>query len=278
MKQIKILVSLLLVCSMLVPMSSFALFDEMDDVCVWYSTPTLDGVIDKADGWSDPVVLDNSTLAMVSHNKQNAIDMNGKAYMAYDDGYVYFAAEINEFGENMNFDTLICPSDLSEPVDGGNFGFDGDAFGVTLDVLGMLTADSANHEKTAPYYSVGFDLDGNAKVYHSNGTADEILDSEYASAAVTFTESGWNVEACVSLGVVVADICASVGMDVEEFDYYSLLYGNVDSKMSFVYKSNRIDLEAEDVITYAEYATVADTALDGTPGYMLFGTPVKSLG
>ncbi|MBQ4601312.1 MAG: hypothetical protein IJB24_00495, partial [Clostridia bacterium] len=85
MKQIKIVLSLLLVFSMLIPMSSFALFDDMDDVCVWYSTPTLDGVIDKKDGWSDPVVLNNDTLAVVSHNKQNPIDMNANAYMAYDD-------------------------------------------------------------------------------------------------------------------------------------------------------------------------------------------------
>ncbi|MBR6514316.1 MAG: S-layer homology domain-containing protein [Clostridia bacterium] len=278
MKQIKIIVSLLLVCCMLLPVSSFALFDEMDDICVWQATPTLDGVINKDDGWSDAVELSNDTLAIVSHNKQNAIDMKGNAYMAYDECYLYFAGEISEFGENMSFDTLICPSDLSEPVDGGNFGFDGDAFGITIDVLGILTADSKNYEKIAPYYSVGFDLDGNAKVYHANGTANEIIDSEYASATVAFTESGWNVEACVSLDVVVADICANAGIAIEDFDFYSLLYGNIDSKMSFVYKSNRVDLEAEEVITYAEYATVADTALDGTPGYMLFGTPVKSLG
>ncbi|MBQ4601579.1 MAG: S-layer homology domain-containing protein, partial [Clostridia bacterium] len=30
--------------------------------------------------------------------------------------------------------------------------------------------------------------------------------------------------------------------------------------------------------TYAEYASVADTALDGMPGYMLYGSPVKSFG
>ena len=278
MNKIKIVISVLLVLCMLVPLSSFALFDEMDDVCVWYSTPSLDGVINKEDGWSDPVVLNNETLAVVSHNKQNPIDMNAKAYMAYDDGYIYFAAEVVEFGENMDFDTLICPSDLSEPVDGGDFGFDGDVFAITIDVLNLLTADPANHEKNAPFYGVGFDLDGNAAVYHSNGKADEILGSDVASASVTFTESGWNVEARVSLDVLIADICAAVGMNVEDFDREALLYGNVDSKMSFAYKSNRIDLEAEEVITYAEYASVADTALDGTPGYMLFGTPVKTLG
>lgn len=278
MKQIKFVISLLLVVAMLLPVSSYALFDEMDDVCVWYSTPTLDGVINKEDGWSDPVVLNNDTLAIISHNKQNAIDMNAKAYMAYDSGYVYFAAEITEFGENMDFDTLICPSDLSEPVDGGDFGFDGDVFGITVDVLNMLTSDSANYEENAPFYTVGFDLEGNTAVYHSNGTADEILASDLASAAITFTESGWNVEARVSLDVVIGDICAKTGTSIDDFDRDALLYGNVDSKMSFVYKSNRIDLEAEEVITYAEYASVADTALDGTPGSMLFGSPVKTLG
>ena len=278
MKQIKIVLSLLLVFSMLIPMSSFALFDDMDDVCVWYSTPTLDGVIDKKDGWSDPVVLNNDTLAVVSHNKQNPIDMNANAYMAYDDSNLYFAAEITEFGENMDFDTLVCPSVLDKAYDGGNFGFDGDVFALTLDVLNMLTNDPANYEKNAPFYCVGFDLDGNASVYHSNGTADEILDAESAEAAVTFTDSGWVFEARVSLDTVVSDICANTGTDVESFDYFSLLFGNVDSKANFVYKSNRFDLEAEEVITYAEYASVADTALDGMPGYMLYGSPVKSFG
>ncbi|MBQ4561843.1 MAG: S-layer homology domain-containing protein [Clostridia bacterium] len=278
MKQIKIVLSLLLVFSMLLPMSSFALFDEMDDVCVWHSTPTLDGIVNKEDGWSDPVVLDNDTLAIVSHNKQNLIDMNAKAYMAYDDSNLYFAAEITEFGENMDFDTLVCPSVLDKAYDGGNFGFDGDVFALTLDVLNMLTNDPANYEKNAPFYCVGFDLDGNASVYHSNGTADEILDAESAEAAVTFTDSGWVFEARVSLDTIVADICANTDTDVENFDYFSLLYGNVDSKANFVYKSNRFDLEAEEVITYAEYASVADTALDGMPGYMLYGSPVKSFG
>ena len=50
-------------------MSSFALFDEIDDVCVFLSTPTLDGVIEKADGWSDPVVLNNDTIVTVSHSE-----------------------------------------------------------------------------------------------------------------------------------------------------------------------------------------------------------------
>lgn len=278
MKQIKFIISLLLVVAMLLPLSSFALFDEMDDVCVWYSTPVLDGVIDKNDGWSDPVVLNNDTLANISTNKQNAIDMNANAYMAYDEANLYFAAEITEFGEDMTIDNLLCPSDLTEAVDGGDYGFDGDVFALTIDVLNMLSCDPANYEKNAPFYCVGFDLDGNAAVYHSNGTADEILAPEAAEAAMTRTENGWIFEARVSFETVVSDICANTGTDVNEFDYYSLIYGNVDSKANFVYKSNRFDLEAEDVITYAEYASVADTALDGYPGYMLYGTPVKSFG
>ena len=278
MKQIKIIVSLLIVLSMLVPMSSFALYDEMYDVCVWQSTPTLDGTIDNADGWSDPTVLDNSTLAVISHNKQNAIDMNAKSYLAYDENYLYFAAEIVEFGENMTIDNLLCPSDLTEAIDGGDYGFDGDVFGITIDVLNLLTSDPANYEKNAPFYCVGFDLDGNGGVYHSNGTANELLTSDNANAVVKFTENGWNFEARVALTTVVDDICAAAGVKNEDFSWYDLMFGNVDSKMSFVYKSNRFDLEAEEVITYAEYASVADTALDGMPGYMLFGTPVKTFG
>ncbi len=278
MKQIKIILSLLLAFSMLVPMSSFALFDEMDDVCVWYSTPTLDGVINTEDGWSDPVVLNNDTLANIGTNKQNPIDMNAQAYMAYDDENLYFAAEIVEFGENMSVDNLLCPSELTEALDGGDYGFDGDVFALTIDLLGMLSSNPSNYDNNAPFYCVGFDLNGNAAIYHSNGTADEIIASDLADASVSFTDSGWNFEARVSLDIVVSDVCSKAGISVDEFDWSALKYGNVDSRANFVYKSNRFDLEAEEVITYAEYASVADTALDGMPGYMLYGSPIKSFG
>lgn len=279
MNKIKFIISLVLVFAMILPMSSFALFDEMDDVCVFLSTPTLDGVIEKADGWSDPVTLDNNTLVIVNHGKHNPIDMNAKAYMAYDNENLYFAAEITEFDEVVSIENLLCESDLTEPIDGGNFGFDGDVFGITLDTMGLMTANTSMHDDNAPFYCVAFDAEGNGALYHSNGAADEIVSPEFADVKVTFTENGWNFEASVSHSVILADLMAVHGEEVVNEEFISdYLFGNVDGKMSFVYKSNRIDHEAEEVITYAEYASVAESSLDGTPGSMTFGSPVKTLG
>lgn len=282
MNKFKFIVSLILVLSMLMPISSFALFDETDDVCIFLSTPTLDGVINKDDGWSDPVVLNNDTLAVISANKQNPIDASAMAYMAYDSENLYFAAEITEFDEVVSIENLLCESDLSEPIDGGDYGFDGDVFALTIDVMSLLTADRSNYDKKAPFYCVGFDSEGNGGVYRSNGAAEEILGSELATAKVSFTENGWVFEASVSHEVVLEDLFAVKGIDKNsaeaqklEYDYF---YGNIDSKANFVYKSNRIDHEAEEVITYAEYASVLETSLDGTPGRLLYGTPIKTFG
>ncbi len=279
MNKIKFIVSLVLVFAMIVPMSSFALFDEMDDVCVFFSTPTLDGVIDKSDGWSDPVTLDNDTLVIVSNNKHNPIDMNAKAYMAYDHENLYFAAEITEFDSIVALENLLCASDLSEPVDGGDYGFDGDVFGITLDTMGLMTADPSMHDSNAPFYCVGFDAEGNSALYRSNGASNEIVSPELADVKVTFTENGWNFEAAVSHIVIFEDLMAVHGEELINDEFVTnYLFGNADGKMSFVYKSNRIDHEAEEVITYAEYASVAESSLDGTPGAMTYGSPVKTLG
>lgn len=282
MNKIKAIVSLVLVFAMMLSMSSFALFDEIDDVCVFLSTPTLDGVMEKADGWSDPVVLDNETLVTVSHSKQNPIDMKANAYMAYDMDNLYFAAEVTEYDVEgiLTIDNLLCPSsDVTEAIDGGDYGFDGDVFGITLDAMSLLTADSSKHESKAPFYCVGFDADGNAALYRSNGKADEIVSSDYSDVKVTLTDTGWVFEAAISHEIILEDMCAVNGIESLDWDTeFAYLFGNVDGKANFVYKSNRFDHEAEEVITYAEYASVAETALDGMPGTMVFGTPVKTFG
>lgn len=279
MNKLKILVSFALALTMLAPISSYALFDDVNDVCVENSSPVIDAVIEKSDGWGDEVVLNNDTLAVISHNKQNPIDMSAKAYMAYDDTYFYFSADITEFGENMTIENLLCPSDITTVSDDSDFGFDGDVFGITMDIMSLLVANPSNYEENAPYYCVGFDNEGNGAVYHSNGSENAIITADKAQVAVAFTETGWRFEAAVAWDVIVADMCAKLG--VKEFTYEQwedLLYGNLDSKANFVYKSNRLDIEAEEVITYAEYASVAETALDGTPGYMLFGSAIKTFG
>ncbi len=279
MNKIKVIVSIILAIALLVPVSSLAFFDDIDEVCVEYSTPVLDGAFDKADGWSNAILLDNSTLAIISHNKQNAIDMNANAYMAYDDTNLYFGAEITEFGEGMSIDDLRCPSVLTEAVDGGNYGFDGDVFGITIDPMSKLSSDPERLEEYAPFYCVGFDEEGNGAVYHSNGTADEILSPDAAQVSVVLTEAGWNFEAAVSWDIVIADMCHKLGVDELTYDEYrGFFYGNLDGKANFVYKSNRFDLEAQEIITYAEYASVAESSIDGYPGNYLYGTPVKTFG
>ncbi|MBR4881046.1 MAG: hypothetical protein IKU19_03880, partial [Clostridia bacterium] len=149
---------LLIACMLVTSLSMFVNASphgiiENDPVAVPTATPTIDGAIDAADGWSEPAKMNYDTCGFFWQH--NPLSTEADIYFAYDETGLYYAADITEglpcfderTGEDMtgknNFvystgeDWIdVNPDDPTE-----HYGYDGDVFGLLVDPAeGMINA------------------------------------------------------------------------------------------------------------------------------------------
>ncbi len=282
MRILKVAISFIIVLAMLVPMSSFAYFDEMDVVCVNKGTPTIDGTINSDEGWSDAIAIDQDTAAVVYLN--DTLPINATAYLAFDEDFLYFSADITELITQpwYNRENLFSPSVLTddglvfETYDFNNtdFGFSGDVFSFAVDPLSVLT-NAEKYDQRAPMYNVAYDAEGNGAMFHSNCGEAGILNDTQAKVAVTLNDTGWVFEAAVSMDVVVEDIIANSGVSVDRND---ITTSYDDWKASFIYKASKFSTDAEEYSVSGVCSTVADYTHDLYPGQWTNGMDVKTFG
>ncbi|MBR5515274.1 MAG: S-layer homology domain-containing protein [Clostridia bacterium] len=314
MRNFKLLIAVVLTLTMLVPMASTAAqFGDYqvfpnDPIEAGYVEPVLDGVIGTDEGWSEPLniyaepinVLDptyrsEKTTAVNFASTSPDAGIDAKMYLGYDLEYFYFAAQIDKFGLESQY--LACPSNLDAEK-----GFNGDVFMLSLDLLSILSEDSANYSNVAPRYFVAYDSEGNGALYHDSSAENlyknsagkeslfadfdlkaNRLSDEEATVKVTKNDEGdWNFEARISFNVLINDIFDNAGIKATDDDflltYIDILLSNKDWKASVTYKYSGFDVEGVKYYTSAIYSTVNDSSLTGVPGQDTDGISVETYG
>ncbi len=293
----KKLSAILLTACMLV--TSFAMFvnagpygiTENDPVTVPTATPTVDGVIDAADGWSEPAKMDYDTCGFFWQH--NPMSSKADLYFAYDEEGLYYAADITEglecfddrTGEDMTGRNNFVYStgedwiDVSADDPTEHYGYDGDVFGLLVDPAeGMLNAGFSSDY--TPWYMIGLfeGEDGDvAKMYRQKINKGDITAEEGVEVAGAKSEAGWRFEAKIAWDIIIADIEAVTYGDVV-LTVDEIIGNGITSKVAGMYQDRFYDEEAGEVATWGRYVTAPTTQVDGTPGHMGSGDLVCSCG
>lgn len=234
---------------------------EIGQISLPEGTPTIDGVIDASEGWSEPKHFDKTNVEGAWGGQ--TVDLSGELYRAYDDEYFYVAADINipEY-------SLCEGKDWIEGNDEGDLpGWDGDVFILSLDPMQALLTEGFGTDPAA-WYCIGLFDGGVVRTYRTHINDGEITDEIPAKGNVT--ADGWMFEAAIPWETICRDV------DEVSFGYVSITpedivkEGNIIAA-SVIYYDRRFDPEAEQRITHSRYVTVATVFPDGTPGVM--GTP-----
>ncbi len=295
--KMKKLSAILLVACMLV--ASFAMtvvagphgIVENEPVTVLTADPVVDGVIDEADGWSEPAKLNYDTCGF--YWQHNPMSTEGDVYFAFGDDGLYFAADITEglpcFDERTDEDMTGKNSfvystgedwidvNADDPTD--HYAYDGDVFALLVDPLeGMINAGFSSDY--TPWYMVGLfeGEDGDvAKMYRQKINKGDITEVEGVEVAGTKTEAGWRFEAKIAWDIIIADIEAITYGDVV-LTAEEIMADGAITKVAAMYQDRFMDEEAGEVATWGRYITAPTTQPDGTPGHMGSGDLVQSCG
>ena len=264
---------------------------ENDPVSVPTATPTVDGVIDAGDGWSEPAKMDFDTCGFFW--QQNPMSSKADLYFAYDEEGLYYAADITEglecvheiTGEDMTGRNKFLYStgedwidvNADDPTD--HYGYDGDVFGLLVDPAeGMLNGGFSSDY--TPWYLVGLFEGENgdvAKMYRQKIYQGDITEEEGVEVAGTKTENGWRFEAKIAWDIIIADIEGITYGDVV-LTVDDIIANGASSKVAGMYQDRFYDEEAGEVATWGRYVTAPESQADGTPGHMGSGDLVCSCG
>lgn len=311
MRTTKFLVTLILTLALLLPMATInaAQFGKYqvfpnEPVEAGLASPVFDGEISKSEGWADSISVyaepidrndeafrSEKTTAVNFANTAHDIGIDANVYFAYDADYFYFSAKVDKFGIEDEF--LCATSDLDSED-----GFAGDVFTLSLDPLGLLTADTANYTKLAPRYYVAYDAEGNGALYH-DASSENVFKSgrdkmylefdlnagrvEESKVAVKAEGNGdWSFEAAIAWDVIIADMYANAGKELTEelaqSTYSDIMVSNKDWKAMATYRFCGFDIESGEYYTSAIFSTVDDASLTGVPGQNTDGMSIETFG
>lgn len=234
---------------------------EIGEISLPEGTPTIDGVIDSSEGWSESKYFDKTNTEGAWGGQ--TVDVCGDLYRAYDSEYLYIAANITipEY-------SLCEGEDWIEGNDLGDLpGWDGDVFILSLDPLKSLLTEGFGTDPAA-WYCIGLFDGGVVRTYRTHINDKEITDLVSAKGSVT--ADGWMFEAALPWEMICKDV-DELSFGYASFTPEDILKEDNIISASMIYYDRRFDPEAEQRITHSRYVTVATVFPDGTPGVV--GTP-----
>ncbi|MBQ4560911.1 MAG: S-layer homology domain-containing protein [Clostridia bacterium] len=278
MKMLRSLLCIALTFAMLIPVSVFAgpldYIVENEPVAAPEATPDIDGVISDTDGWSAPAKLkDGMVKYLMDYAQPCATDAD--IYFAYDEGGLYFAADITEISGVGDVDNTFAYSTEEDYLDlekGSNeniVGYNGDVFILALDPLGLYEQNGyiAATDYTV-WYCVGLFENEGAKLYRTRANAGEATDG--ISLTGKTTETGWCFEAYLPWEMIIADMEAytygRATCTVED-----LTQGGAQFRSAAIYMDRTDDPELGEVNTRGAYMTACSVAHDGHPSHTMKG-------
>lgn len=313
MRTTKFLVTLILTLALLLPMATInaAQFGKYqvfpnEPVEAGFVSPVFDGEISKSEGWADSISVyaepidrndeafrsENTTVVNFA-NTVHDIGIDSDVYFGFDIDYFYFSAKVDKFGIE---DEYLCAPSVLDSEDG----FAGDVFTLSLDPLGLLTADTDNYTKLAPRYYVAYDAEGNGAVYHDASSENVFksgrdkmylnfdlnagrISDELSNVAVKADGNGdWTFEVAIDWDVIIEDMYANAGKELTEelaqSTYNDIIFSNKDWKAMVTYRYCGFDTESNQYYTSAIFSTVNDASLTGVPGQYTDGMSVETFG
>ncbi len=278
MKLLRPLLCIALLLSMLVPVSVFAgPFDyiiQNDPVATPEATPEIDGVISEDDGWSEPAKLKEGMVKyLMDYAQPCATDAD--IYFAYDEGGLYYAADITEMPGVGDIENTLAYSTEEDYLDldphsyENIVGYNGDVFILALDPLGLYEQNGyiAATDYTV-WYCIGLFEGDEAKMYRSRANAGEV--TEGISLTGKTTETGWSFEAYLPWEMIIEDMEAytygRATCTVED-----LTRGGAQFRSAAIYMDRTDDPELGEVGTRGAYMTACALAHDGNPSHMMKG-------
>lgn len=280
MKNIIRLLCIIITLIMLVPTSIFAgsldYIKQNDPVAAPKAAPAIDGVPNAEEGWSEPAkLIDGYVKKLYDYNLDCAADAD--IYFAYDEGGLYYAADITELAELNGEETLnsFMYSEGEDWIDleGANAenvaGYDGDVFILALDPLGLYIRNGyiAATDYTV-WYCVGLFEGDEARMFRTRANTGDITDEVRVSGKKT--EAGWSFEAYLPWEIIIADMEAytygRATCTVED-----LIEGGAQFRSAAIYADRFDDPEMGEVNTRGMYMTSCTYLHDGSPSHMMKG-------
>ena len=278
MRLLRSVLCVALVLAMLVPVSVFAgPFDyivENDPVATPEASPEIDGVISDNDGWSAPAKLkDGMVKYLMDYAQPCATDAD--IYFAYDEGGLYYAADITEIPDIGDISNTFAYSTEEDYLDldphsyENVVGYNGDVFILALDPLGLYEQNGyiAATDYTV-WYCIGLFEGDEARMYRTRANAGEV--TEGVTLEGRATETGWSFEAYLPWEMIIADMEAytygRATCTVED-----LTQGGAQFRSAAIYMDRTDDPELGEVGTRGAYMTACAVAHDGNPSQMMKG-------
>lgn len=153
MKFVKKLICLTLVCIMLLtPTAAFAKFNQsceythpVDVSYMCYGSPTIDGVANADEGWSNIVSMEKENLIPMTSAIPVSIPA-GEFSFAWDDDNLYFYTEVFDsdfqYSNGINEDIIFDEAKNINDIPDNNPGWNGDVVALELDPLYLLVNDA----------------------------------------------------------------------------------------------------------------------------------------
>ena len=336
MKKSIILLCVVLCLATILPLSASAAawrIDENPIIVLPNTVPTIDGVINDNEGWSQSGWL-NEMSAIGAWNTNpltGTIEFNfayspeglyvaahvveiGAAYIVryYDeDGFTAYDAVFADpnagsytctpggypshtpDGDSIDY-YLVDPATTSAPVGivpkncftytfsgnsfqlasgeddiDGEYSFNGDVIGISIDLLGAWEADGfLSNTDYLPQYNFSLFEDGSVKVARGTSTNNGEI-TEMCKAAGTQTADGAVFEVMIPWEVIVEDqndLGAILGLSTE-FTIEDVTAPGAVHRASVLWQDRFFDEEAGQVDTWSRWITVCQTTAAGTRGY-----------
>lgn len=279
----KLIILFVVVAMLALPMTVYAgPFGIVENypIAVPKVSPTVDGNIDAAEGWSEAARMNYNTLGFFWST--NPLTFDADVYFTYDNNNLYYAATIREGlsaidingNDVAGINNFIYSTYVDESRD--SYGFDGDVFGLSLDPLGgLMKGGLTGKEDYAPRYLIGLFEGDIAKMYRDKTKAGDITDQVQVSGHKT--SDGWTFEAAISWDMIIEDI-ESISYGDVVLNKSDILKNGSLIRAAAMYVDRFYDEEAYDVATWGCFITVPKTLPNGTPGEKGSGGDVKSMG
>lgn len=250
------------------------------------ATPTVDGNIDTAEGWSSVAKMNYDTLGFFWH--VNPLTMEGDIRFAWDEENFYYCADIidgyetyheitgelipagtNSFIYSTGIDTIDSNEDTT-------YGYNGDIFGMMLDPLGeFINYGYTGNSDFTPWYLVGLFEGDVAKMYRGKINTGDITDQ--VQVAGHATEDGWCFEAAIPWDMIFTDI-EDISFGEISLEKAEVLADGAHIRAAGMYMDRFYDDEAEEVATWGRFVTAPTIMADGNTGNGSSGDNALTLG
>ncbi|MBR5515855.1 MAG: hypothetical protein IKU52_06605 [Clostridia bacterium] len=232
------------------------------DITMPKSSPVIDGTIEDNGIWS--LSADHNEDTVGYYWASRPMTHSAKMYFAYDETYLYFAADITD---NDAQSGLIYSKSASYDLE---YGWTGDVITLMLDPLCKF--ERSAYQDT-PRYNIGIFSNGGVGVFRTMVNPSKVNDAKTAGVV---TATGWRFEAALPWSVILNDM-KSISGNALSPALTELYAKDAVSHASVIYM-DRYTTSDGTIDTWGRFITVCEETYDSMKGVETNGTDAKGFG